>query len=377
MKEKVLGLFEKIKSLIKVTPFVYASIVDMNLGMAIPITIFTMVMSRLMYSRTVLLWGILKKNQYFFLLGVVSLCSLQLLVYAITSKLTKKTNVVVATISVYVFAFGCFTVGQTIALYNYAVGKQAIMFLPMVFCIFTMMIIHPSIAIVGAIISFLVVPQVVTNKIALSVSLLNILRACAVMLVALSITRWYESLKNIRNSEKIAMLNEELSEMSITDELTNLKNRHGLKMDRIGYFGKKIIVAICDIDDFKQYNDTYGHDLGDDVIKRVADTLSEHFGRGNVYRFGGDEFIVITDYIQEKLFLQKLTDWKKDLINSKFDKLKLAISSTVGYSYGIPDTKEDFQKMFTVADKYLYKGKTGIKGTSQGGEITTISQESP
>ena len=57
--------------------------------------------------------------------------------------------------------------------------------------------------------------------------------------------------------------------------------------------GRKYIVVMCYIDHFKKFNDTYGHDVGDEVLKLVASKLNNISGGGKTFRFGGEEFIII------------------------------------------------------------------------------------
>ena len=88
--------------------------------------------------------------------------------------------------------------------------------------------------------------------------------------------------------------NEEFYQRSRTDELTGLLNREALREDFEQYFGKALCVMICDIDQFKFYNDTYGHIRGDEILSVVSRLFQKHFGYTGVYRYGGDEFLIIS-----------------------------------------------------------------------------------
>ncbi len=81
-------------------------------------------------------------------------------------------------------------------------------------------------------------------------------------------------------------------ELAFNDRLTNIPGRLALDSD-LKHLGRKYSIAMVDIDHFKQFNDTYGHDTGDDVLKLVAARLQEVGGKAKVYRYGGEEFTVI------------------------------------------------------------------------------------
>jgi two-component system chemotaxis response regulator CheY len=85
-----------------------------------------------------------------------------------------------------------------------------------------------------------------------------------------------------------------------TDPLTAIPNRLRLKEDlealqgRAARYGHRYCAALCDIDNFKAYNDTFGHPSGDRALCRVAGTLQEHLRSGDsLYRYGGEEFLVL------------------------------------------------------------------------------------
>lgn len=80
--------------------------------------------------------------------------------------------------------------------------------------------------------------------------------------------------------------------MAFRDELTSLPSRRALGEGLAG-LGRHYTVAMLDVDHFKNFNDTYGHDTGDQVLKMVASKLARVGGGGKAYRYGGEEFTVI------------------------------------------------------------------------------------
>ena len=80
--------------------------------------------------------------------------------------------------------------------------------------------------------------------------------------------------------------------MAFVDELTELPSRRALNVD-FKKLGRKYTIAMADVDHFKKFNDTYGHDVGDDVLRMVAGQLARVTGGGTAYRYGGEEFTII------------------------------------------------------------------------------------
>ncbi len=81
-------------------------------------------------------------------------------------------------------------------------------------------------------------------------------------------------------------------DMAYRDELTGLLGRRALN-DRLKGLGRQYVIAMMDIDHFKKFNDTHGHDIGDEVLKMVAQQIARVEGGGTAYRYGGEEFCVI------------------------------------------------------------------------------------
>lgn len=80
--------------------------------------------------------------------------------------------------------------------------------------------------------------------------------------------------------------------MAFRDELTGLPARRALKEDMLK-LGNHYALAMVDIDHFKKFNDTYGHDVGDQVLRMVAARLAKISGGGRSFRYGGEEFTII------------------------------------------------------------------------------------
>jgi two-component system cell cycle response regulator len=101
-------------------------------------------------------------------------------------------------------------------------------------------------------------------------------------------------------NQELEGLNHELGAIARRDPLTGLGNRLALQEDldlleaRAARYGHSYCVALVDVDHFKSYNDTYGHQAGDDVLRTVTTELTAQARSGDaLYRYGGDEFLCI------------------------------------------------------------------------------------
>lgn len=89
----------------------------------------------------------------------------------------------------------------------------------------------------------------------------------------------------------VASLLRSSHDMAFRDELTGILGRRALN-DRLRGLGRRYAIAMVDVDHFKQFNDIYGHDIGDDVLKMVAQHLDTVGGGGIAHRYGGEEFCI-------------------------------------------------------------------------------------
>ena len=112
-----------------------------------------------------------------------------------------------------------------------------------------------------------------------------------------------------------------------TDKLTGLTNRHGvssfLSKNVMAAFdnGKDVSVGFFDIDNFKKFNDTYGHDIGDKVLKTVSETVNAECrsGRDCAFRFGGEEIGVIMPGLNEKQMIPVMERIREKIAANQID----------------------------------------------------------
>lgn len=161
------------------------------------------------------------------------------------------------------------------------------------------------------------------------------------------------------------------------DTLTGLYNRATFDKaveDLVKQKGLSII--ILDINDFKNVNDTYGHDYGDRVIKTVASVVRESFNKHfKCYRYGGDEFSIISSETDPEKIEFQLKAMTKALAEKRENGNLLP---TVSYGYSVLQGEEilDFHKILKEADDQMYYFKKAHKaGNAQKISVSTAVQE--
>jgi GGDEF domain-containing protein len=105
--------------------------------------------------------------------------------------------------------------------------------------------------------------------------------------------------------------------MAYLDELTELPARRALR-EKFQDLAGQYTIAMLDVDHFKKFNDTYGHDIGDSVLRMIAARLREVTGAGLPYRYGGEEFAVVFNGKDVGDAKAHLEDLRKDIADSYF-----------------------------------------------------------
>ncbi len=163
--------------------------------------------------------------------------------------------------------------------------------------------------------------------------------------------------------------------MAFKDELTGLPARRALK-EALLKLGNRYTLAMLDIDHFKKFNDRYGHDVGDQVLRMVAVKLAGVSGGGRAFRYGGEEFTVIFPGKHADQAHQHLEDLRREVESSRFvirsrmrprrkpkrirsgSKPRKEVSITVSIGMACRDEKNTKpQSVLKAADKALYRAK--------------------
>jgi len=160
--------------------------------------------------------------------------------------------------------------------------------------------------------------------------------------------------------------NRQLERMVSIDRLTGVNNRNyyeiqlPLEMERATRNRKCLAFLIMDIDDFKFFNDKYGHDIGDKVLKLVAETVRKHLRKiDQLFRFGGEEFIALLPGAGREAAERTAERIREVVSGSKLtidDGSELGITISIGGCI-FPVDAGDEEELFRKADQAMYRAK--------------------
>jgi len=160
--------------------------------------------------------------------------------------------------------------------------------------------------------------------------------------------------------------NTELARLMMTDHLTGIYNRYSLddilaKKWMESYIHQVPITCfMIDVDDFKKFNDRYGHIQGDKCIQEVSRILKEVSDKehGYAFRYGGDEFCLILTDIKYPEELIKEINYLTDRFKLKVEGREISLSLSIGMYHGIPQKSDDEWSCIEGADQSLYTKKS-------------------
>lgn len=180
---------------------------------------------------------------------------------------------------------------------------------------------------------------------------------------------WSESQKEIA---RLSELNACFEADCMIDSLTGLYNRSCLNQ----YSPQKtsdadgtnlLSILLIDIDNFKEYNDHYGHDMGDMALIKVAAVLKKSCSgySEKIYRYGGEEFLIILEHLDRKsavvLAEKVLENMAAEHLKHEYSGVKDYITVSIGISTCLPGIHCDIQKLIEAADQAMYCSKKGGK----------------
>lgn len=167
-----------------------------------------------------------------------------------------------------------------------------------------------------------------------------------------------------RMTETLSVRSETLERAAATDGLTGMRNRRYFDDALREYLaafkriGKPVGMIILDLDHFKRINDTYGHDIGDEVLRRVAGCLNE-FTRYHdvVARLGGEEFAILSPNVQERQLYDLANRIRTAIAQLAVMSGNVAVRVTVSAGVAMWDGRETGQHLYKRVDKMLYEAK--------------------
>ena len=154
---------------------------------------------------------------------------------------------------------------------------------------------------------------------------------------------------------------DQLFRVASMDELTQIYNRRALNhfmQQQIDAFGSEgeIMVLLVDIDHFKHVNDTYGHDVGDMILKDGVDQVKRFVSQKDIIgRWGGEEFIMISPYSSKEKALRVSESIRKGVEEMEFEKVG---HITVSGGVTVLRREDTLESVFKRVDDALYEAKT-------------------
>ncbi len=164
---------------------------------------------------------------------------------------------------------------------------------------------------------------------------------------------------------KYKQLQDKLIELSMKDPLTGLYNRRFFEKkfeeerERCKRFSKTFSIIMLDIDDFKKINDTYGHNVGDEVLINIANTIMKRIRKIDIAaRWGGEEFVILLP----ETGLRDASFVAED-IRVSIEKIKVSKVKKITASFGVAEYRDgdNLYKLINRADEQLYKAKKNGK----------------
>lgn len=165
-----------------------------------------------------------------------------------------------------------------------------------------------------------------------------------------------------RHNRELQQVNRQLEALSHSDYLTGIPNRHFLhqaferELKRYQRYRRGFSLMIMDIDHFKRINDSYGHVVGDDILKKLATLLTEHVRDNDVVgRWGGEEFLILCPETEAKGARTLAEHLRREISQTDFGLDRMEITA----SFGVTDYRDEelLEETIKRADLALYQAK--------------------
>jgi diguanylate cyclase (GGDEF)-like protein len=166
--------------------------------------------------------------------------------------------------------------------------------------------------------------------------------------------------------EKLDKKYELLEEIAMKDALTKIANRHlffKLSSELCSLskrFNTPMALLMIDIDHFKKINDTYGHPIGDEILKHIVSLVNKQIRSSDVFaRFGGEEFVVLLPHTELEAAREIAQKLCSQIEKTPYENDKIKVNVTVSIGIALYRNDEDIEETIQRADKALYRAKEG------------------
>ena len=182
----------------------------------------------------------------------------------------------------------------------------------------------------------------------------------ALATIACNALHYHSHIRACERERSLTQSNMALEEASRRDGLTGLHNRLALEEDAALADGRHTTIFMIDINYFKEINDEYGHVVGDQLLKETSTILKHLFPGAHYYRYGGDEFLVLTHRPAQDHYGATTFDFTHESSGAK-------VSLSIGSAQGDPTGYDELFELISLADKALYVVKARTHSVEYGG----------
>lgn len=259
--------------------------------------------------------------------------------------------------------FAAFSVWAIFADYRqYIEGKQMLTFFAVELLMVCFVLFRPWISILlmgGAYLGLYVVMFACDG--AAKVQVFNYMIFALVSIVGMMV-RFHVQADIAAKSIRLMESNRLLEYANRHDGLTGLRNRRALDEDADLLLGKRVAAYMVDINYFKEVNDQFGHGTGDTILREAGRKLKELYPGSLCYRYGGDEFLVLSEKPEEESFRGDVyrLEWEED-------GKSVQVNLCIGSAEGTPRSREELFALISGADAALYDVKKRTHSPEFGG----------
>ena len=192
----------------------------------------------------------------------------------------------------------------------------------------------------------------------------------ALVTIACNAVHYHSHIHACEKERSLTESNRALAKASHRDGLTGLQNRLALEEDAAAADGRHTTAFMIDINYFKEINDRYGHTVGDRLLRKTSDLLKNLFPDAHYYRYGGDEFLVLTHRPAEDNYGATTYGFTHEDSGAK-------VTLSIGSAQGNPEGYDELFELISLADKALYVVKRRTHSVEHGGHERRNRTETP